>query len=86
MYILQCCKYVYSRHHIRKFRLFRLEGVMKVAVLPKTMSTVFNLTHTHVRVNPFQSCDAIWHHNFNSVLHMLQFWGDWEGLTSPKKL
>jgi hypothetical protein len=25
--------------------------------------------------NPFQSRDAIWHHTFNSVLHMLQFRG-----------
>jgi hypothetical protein len=26
-------------------------------------------------INPFQSRDAIWHHTFNSVLHMLEFWG-----------
>jgi hypothetical protein len=26
-------------------------------------------------LDPFQSRDAIWHHTFNSVLHMLQFWG-----------
>jgi hypothetical protein len=29
----------------------------------------------HMYVNPFQSRDAIWHHTFNSVLHMLQFLG-----------
>jgi hypothetical protein len=26
-------------------------------------------------LNHFQSSDAIWHHTFNSVLHMLQFLG-----------
>jgi hypothetical protein len=31
-------------------------------------------------LNPFQSRDAIWHHTFNSVLHMLQFLGQ------PKKM
>jgi hypothetical protein len=38
-------------------------------------------------INPFQSSDAIWHHTFNSVLHILQFLGGWKGLTpsSPKK-
>jgi hypothetical protein len=30
-------------------------------------------------VNHFQSRNAIWHHTFNSVLHMLQFWGAGEG-------
>jgi hypothetical protein len=28
-----------------------------------------------LRFNPFQSSDTIWHHSFNSVLHMLQFLG-----------
>jgi hypothetical protein len=28
-----------------------------------------------VVVNPFQPSDAMWHHTFNSVLHMLQFSG-----------
>jgi hypothetical protein len=38
-------------------------------------------------VNPFQSRDAIWHHTFNSVLHMLQFSEAGKGtLFSPKKL
>jgi hypothetical protein len=40
-----------------------------------------------VRVNPFQSRDAIWHHTFNSVLHMLQFFGlERVNTSSPKKI
>jgi hypothetical protein len=30
-------------------------------------------------LNPFQSRDAIWHHTFNSVLHMVKFWGAGKG-------
>jgi hypothetical protein len=37
-------------------------------------------------VNPFQSRDAIWHHTFNSVFHMLQFLGAGKGYPSQKKL
>jgi hypothetical protein len=29
--------------------------------------------------NPFQPSDAMWHHTFNSVLHMLQFLGAGNG-------
>jgi hypothetical protein len=41
------------------------ESTVAVAAINKT---------PHI-LNPFQSRDAIWHHTFNSVLHMLQFWG-----------
>jgi hypothetical protein len=49
-------------------------------------NTLVWLSESHLvgMFNPFPSRDAIWHHTFNSVFHMLQFWGAGKG-SSPKK-
>jgi hypothetical protein len=46
------------------------------------LTLIILLTALHI-VNPFQFRDAIWHHTFNSVLHMLQFFGAGKGLVNP---
>jgi hypothetical protein len=62
---------------------------MSIGFFPALVShTSAPHTHTHtllLLVNPFQSRDVIWHHTFNSVLHMLQFWRAGITLSSPKR-
>jgi hypothetical protein len=51
-------------------------------IVPQANSP-FIITVKPKLLNRFQSRDAIWHHTFNSVLHMLQFWGAVKGLALP---
>jgi hypothetical protein len=64
--------------------------VINESLLASFVTVTFSRRTLRLRftLNPFQSRDAIWHHTFNSVLHVLQFLGGWKGLTlsSPKKL
>jgi hypothetical protein len=48
---------------------YKLLLVMRVLLKMCGLCTVYFLI-----LNPFQSRVAIWHYNFNSVLHMLYFW------------
>jgi hypothetical protein len=51
-------------------------GILKVLLTTITdLQTLWRVLYNHMHINPFQPSDAIWHNTFNSVLHMLQFWG-----------
>jgi hypothetical protein len=49
------------------------------SMFPKRWAPMETDSHNTALLNPFQSRDAIWHHTFNSALHMLQFWGARKG-------